>query len=156
MLETDYFWLSGSTKTVVYWVAVRAMGWHTLPTAVTLGQARIKPWATPHPPTQGQLIFSHISLHAVMSSSLFPSHISVKVTKVKKCFTGEWEHIDPNQDAWILQLETIGILVFLWISDFDRWAATRQNQQNYCAPGEDSDQPGHLPSLISLRCVLNG
>ena len=21
-----------------------------------------------------------------------------------------------------------------------------------CAPSEDSDQPGHLPSLISLRC----
>ena len=25
-----------------------------------------------------------------------------------------------------------------------------------CAPSEDSDQPGHPPSLISLRCVLNG
>ena len=24
-----------------------------------------------------------------------------------------------------------------------------------CAPTEDSDQPGHLPSLISLCCVLN-
>ena len=23
-----------------------------------------------------------------------------------------------------------------------------------CAPSEDSDQPGHLPSLISLRCPL--
>ena len=25
-----------------------------------------------------------------------------------------------------------------------------------CAPSEDSDQPGHPPSLISLRCALNG
>ena len=24
------------------------------------------------------------------------------------------------------------------------------------APSEDSDQPGHLPSLISLFCALNG
>ena len=32
------------------------------------------------------------------------------------------------------------------------WAATWQNQQSECAPSEDSDQPGHLPSLISLRC----
>ena len=32
------------------------------------------------------------------------------------------------------------------------WAASWQNQQNDCAPSEDSDQPGHLPSLISLRC----
>ena len=31
------------------------------------------------------------------------------------------------------------------------WAATWQNQQNECAPSEDSDQPGHPPSLISLR-----
>ena len=23
-----------------------------------------------------------------------------------------------------------------------------------CAPSEDSDQPGHPPSLISLRCLL--
>ena len=28
------------------------------------------------------------------------------------------------------------------------WAASRQNQQNECAPSEDSDQPGHPPSLI--------
>ena len=32
------------------------------------------------------------------------------------------------------------------------WAATWQNQQNDWAPSEDSDQPGHPPSLISLRC----
>ena len=25
-----------------------------------------------------------------------------------------------------------------------------------CAPSEDSDQPGHLPSLISLRCLHEG
>ena len=28
------------------------------------------------------------------------------------------------------------------------WAATRQSQQNDCAPNEDSDQAGHSPSLI--------
>ena len=28
------------------------------------------------------------------------------------------------------------------------WAATLQNQQNECAPSEDSDQPGHPSSLI--------
>ena len=27
------------------------------------------------------------------------------------------------------------------------WAATWQNQQSDCAPSEDSDQPGHPPSL---------
>ena len=29
-----------------------------------------------------------------------------------------------------------------------KWAATWQNQENGCAPSEDSDQPGHPPSLI--------
>ena len=33
------------------------------------------------------------------------------------------------------------------------WAASRQNQQNDCAPIEDSDQPGHLPSLIRVFAV---
>ena len=33
------------------------------------------------------------------------------------------------------------------------WAATWQNQQNECAPSEDSDQPGHLPSLIRVFAV---
>ena len=30
------------------------------------------------------------------------------------------------------------------------WAATWQNQQNDCAPSEDSAQPGHPPSLIRV------
>ena len=35
----------------------------------------------------------------------------------------------------------------------DIWAASWQNQQNDCAPSEDSDQPGHLPSLIRVFAV---
>ena len=33
------------------------------------------------------------------------------------------------------------------------WAASWQNQQSGCAPSEDSDQPGHLPSLIRVFAV---
>ena len=33
------------------------------------------------------------------------------------------------------------------------WAAIWQNQQNDCAPSEDSDQPGHPPSLIRVFAV---
>ena len=36
------------------------------------------------------------------------------------------------------------------------WAASWQIQQNDCAHSEDSDQPGHMPSLISFRCALSG
>ena len=34
-----------------------------------------------------------------------------------------------------------------------KWAATWQNQQCGCAPSEDSDQPGHPPSLIRVFAV---
>ena len=33
------------------------------------------------------------------------------------------------------------------------WAATWPNQQNGCATSEDSDQPGHPPSLIRVFAV---
>ena len=33
------------------------------------------------------------------------------------------------------------------------WATSWQNQQNDCAPSEDSDQPGHLPRLIRVFTV---
>ena len=44
-------------------------------------------------------------------------------------------------------------IIMAWLDTISTsiWAVTRQNQQNDCAPSEDSDQPGHLPSLISLR-----
>ena len=38
------------------------------------------------------------------------------------------------------------------LADGYTFAATWQNQQNEYMPSEDSDQPGHPPSLISLRC----
>ena len=34
-----------------------------------------------------------------------------------------------------------------------KWATTWQNQQSECAPSEDSDQPGHSPSLIRVFAV---
>ena len=34
-----------------------------------------------------------------------------------------------------------------------KWAAIWQNQQMNCAPSEDSDQPGHPPSLIRVFTV---
>ena len=37
--------------------------------------------------------------------------------------------------------------------DRNNWAATWQNQQSECAPSEDSDQPGHPPSLIRVFAV---
>ena len=36
-----------------------------------------------------------------------------------------------------------------------KWAATWPNQQNDCTPREDSDQPGHPPSLIRVFAVAH-
>ena len=36
---------------------------------------------------------------------------------------------------------------------YQNWAASWQNQQNECAPSEDSDQPGHPPSLMRVFAV---
>ena len=33
------------------------------------------------------------------------------------------------------------------------WARTWQNQQSECARSEDSDQPGHPPSLVGVFAV---
>ena len=40
-----------------------------------------------------------------------------------------------------------------WVCKIHIWAGTRQNQQSQCAPSEDSDQPGHLPTLIRVFAV---
>ena len=41
----------------------------------------------------------------------------------------------------------------VWISRVTIWAMTWQNQQSEYAPSEDSDQPGHPPSLIRVFAV---
>ena len=38
-------------------------------------------------------------------------------------------------------------------TDIIIWAAIWQNQQSDCVPSEDSDQPGHPPSLIRVFAV---
>ena len=43
--------------------------------------------------------------------------------------------------------------LFSYNKQYDKWATSWQNQQNECAPSEDSDQPGHLPSLIRVFAV---
>ena len=51
-----------------------------------------------------------------------------------------------DSQKWIImpELEQCG---------FNIRAATWQNQQSDCAPSEDADQPGHLPSLIRVLAV---
>ena len=49
--------------------------------------------------------------------------------------------------TWLLEM------ILRIIAIRTEWAASWQNQQNDCAPSEDSDQPGHPPSLIRVFAV---
>ena len=56
--------------------------------------------------------------------------------------SGTREHLNVIFSHWAL-----------WKTRKQKFAATWQNQQNGCAPSEDSDQPGHPPSLIRVFAV---
>ena len=49
----------------------------------------------------------------------------------------------------------IYLILFSWKVHGQKimWATSWQNQQNECVPSEDSDQPGHPPSLIRVFAV---
>ena len=61
----------------------------------------------------------------------------------------------PYLFQWIcvVSFSILGELLFSLFRNFYIWAATWQNQQNDCAPSEDSDQPWHPPSLIGVFAV---
>ena len=58
---------------------------------------------------------------------------------------------------FLIMQHSITIIVFCakWHPEhtWDIWAATWQDQQSECAPSEDSDHPGHPPSLIRVFTV---
>ena len=53
------------------------------------------------------------------------------------CHWKIWLH---DGEFWCLQIVMVSVI----------WAASWQNQQNECAPSEDSDQPGHLGCSATL------
>ena len=65
-----------------------------------------------------------------------------------------WGFISRNYVVWpTFFLMTVFIALegsHFW---FYIWAASWQIQQNNCAPSEDSDQPGHPPSLFRVFAV---
>ena len=47
----------------------------------------------------------------------------------------------------------VSIIYWHWLLSLINWIVAWQNQQNECAPTEDSDQPGHPPSLFKVFAV---
>ena len=68
-------------------------------------------------------------------------------TKVKFKTKGFWHWENCCTYA---NIKTSFVGLFCWCKI---WAASSQNQQCDCAPSEDSDQPGHPPSLIRVFAV---
>ena len=75
---------------------------------------------------------SHLTLTKVMTKCLFQDS-----NEMLRCVTSCKQMVACNADFKVKYI----------------WAASWQNQQNDCAPSEDSDQPGHLPSLIRVFAV---
>ena len=58
-----------------------------------------------------------------------------------------------SQVLLFFEIELVDKIYKMSFLFFFIWAATWQNQQSECAPSEDSDQPGHPPSLIRVFAV---
>ena len=54
---------------------------------------------------------------------------------------------------WVKKLTRVLVSTTWTTANSNTWAMTWQNQQNECAPSEDSDQPRLLPSLIRVFAV---
>ena len=64
----------------------------------------------------------------------------LEILLISICIYSKWGHTSTNYS------------IFLLFYDFI-WAAIWQNQQNDCAPSDDTDQPGHPLSLIRVFAV---
>ena len=61
--------------------------------------------------------------------------------------------VTQNCGSWRYELHRKSESSFRGLHWKCKWATTWQNQQSDCAPSEDSDQPGHPPSLIRVLPV---
>ena len=62
--------------------------------------------------------------------------------------------IQQTRFHWVCsRAAVVNAILLMSPSIWNIWAASWQNQQNDCAPSEDSDQSGHPPSLIRVFAV---
>ena len=65
--------------------------------------------------------------------------------------------LEPNIHGYIVYMFVYTCILDIWVRVYMSRDVTKpatwQNQQKGCAPSEDSDQPGHPPSLIRVFAV---
>ena len=90
------------------------------------------------------------------------AHLELQEKRIKPLLSEQWSDSGNSHILHIFSYEKVGTHIFLGplfihfciiIIALLIWAMTWQNQQSEYAPSEDSDQPGHLPSLIRVFAV---
>ena len=101
------------------------------------------------PPFEGSLrIFGSILLSVIASTNIITGYL-LFVINLKYFINKE------KKNPIFLEISILEQRKFFGNSIYSIWATTCQNQQNECAPSEDSDQPGHPPSLIRVFALLS-
>ena len=114
---------------------------------------------------------------ALSEDSDQPGHLSSLIRVFAVCMKKAWvlTYLLSEQRRrrmprliWVFPGRTATLLVLSWVDSYIPNKFFKTNQRNryelphvktnkmICAPSEDSDQPGHPPSVISLRFTLNG
>ena len=93
---------------------------------------------------------SHIDTRS--TSRCTRSHIYLYKTSIKYTNTFSIEIQETVTGRLVIKQKIRIHVLYTWY-DKCKWAATWQNQQNGCAPSEDSDQSGHPPSLNRVFAV---
>ena len=90
-------------------------------------------------------------------SCLSKRRIGVLVSKITVRYNAKQQLkqniMPPSKSSQMIVWNNIVINYLFWIFVEVNWAASWQNQQCGCGPSEDSEQPGHSPSLFRVFAV---
>ena len=155
------------------------MNVHLAKTRISLGIRPVwsesslkKPWVLSYPlSAQRRLITlgscpgwseSSLGAHSFSWFCHVVAHLELQEKRIKLLLSEQWSDSGNSQILHIFFMKKVGTHIFLGplfihfciiIIALLIWAMTWQNQQSECALSKDSDQPGHLPSLIRVFAV---
>ena len=125
--------------------------WHQLLKWKQLTATKVSRFTIPHKASHFpvQISLDH-HLSEVMVNTLIVWYCGLRALKQQNymLLSAAMGNEPPHSKTNKMTIDT-----FPMAADKSIWATSWQNQQNDCAPSEDSDQPGQLPSLIRVFAV---
>ena len=105
----------------------------------------------------GDLVWmSTLSVLSILCTVRSGSFLSATETvQIWGCLLWLWKYVSENCVYWATCNEILNKKK-LRETYLRNYLSRLKTKPTNCAPSSDSDQSGHLPSLISLHCVLNG